>query len=181
MKLSDIIAEADIRVPNEFTEPNKTDWLNEINQQFFDVVKIPQIETFTAAKGTSEYTLGAGIRSKNIDRVFVGNAVYDSFQYGNIKPGRGFWTFDDTTHKLKLSPSPLSNAGVVRYFLIGTTTFLSSNLTVSPDAPSEYHWLYVLGLCERIAKAQNDVDLGNNYATDFINGLNVAAQNYAKE
>ncbi len=184
MDIKTIINEADIRVPNSFSGADKVDWLNEINNQFFDVVKIPKIEPFTGVNGTAEYTLATGVRSKNIDYVLLGTSQYDSFD--DMKPGRNFWTFDDGTHKIKLSSVPIaSGQGYVRYFQIGVTTFLATDLeadpvTATPDAPAEYHWLYVVGLSEKIAQAMDDAVKANNYGGIYRNGLLTAAQNYLK-
>ena len=53
-----------------------------------------------------------------------------------------------------------------------------SELSATPDAPSEFHWTYILALCERIAKAMNDVPLANNYANDYRGQLSVAQESY---
>ncbi|MEG0450710.1 MAG: hypothetical protein RR595_12715, partial [Lysinibacillus sp.] len=86
---------------------------------------------------------------------------------------------DDDTNKLLLSPRPtLSGEGLVLYRKQAETTFLLSNLTARPDAPSKYHFAYILGLCERIAKTMNDVTLANNYASDYRNQLALAQEEY---
>lgn len=181
LTLEDIIAEADVRVVNSFSDAQKVTWLNEVNQEFFDVVKIPKTVSFTTINGTGEYTLNTDIRGKNIDLVHVGNGIFPSFLYDKVNPGTNYHTFNDDTHKITLSPTPSSViAGIVRYHKIGITTFVSSGLTATPDAPAEYHWIYVLGLCERIAKAMDDLGKANNYANDYRNSLLIAQQNYKK-
>ncbi len=180
LTLSKIIEEADVRVPNAFDNPQKVDWLNEINVQFFDVVKMPRTHLFNGVSTVGQYTLSSGVRSKNIDKVMIGNMVYQSMQFENVLPGRSFWTFDDSTYQLSVSPAPIeSAAGIVRYFQRATTTFVSGTLTAVPDAPDEYHWVYILGLCERIAKAQEDLSKANNYANEYLANLNIAQQNFA--
>jgi hypothetical protein len=182
LDLTTIIADADLRVPNSFTSAQKVDWLNEINQEFFDIVKIPKTATFTTTDGTANYTLDTGIRAKNIDKVHVGKQLFLSFLYDDVPPGHNFYTFDDDTSKITLNPTPtvLGLSGIVKYFKIATTSFSSNALSASPDAPSEYHWIYVLGLCERMAKAMDDVVKGNNYGNDYRGNLLIAQQNYQK-
>jgi hypothetical protein len=182
MKLSEIIAEADVRVPNSFTDAQKVMWLNEINNEFFDVVKIPRTATFSTTAGTATYVLANGIRAKNINKVHVGNGIYGSFLYGNVPPGQNYHLFDDTNSTLTLAPAPTVAAlqGIVKYYQVATTSFVSTALTVTPDAPAEYHWVYILGLCERIAKTIPDVSLANNYAADYQRNLVLAQQNYLK-
>lgn len=181
MKLSEIIAEADVRVPNAYTPAQKVTWLNEINNEFFDIVKIPLAFFFTAAAGTAVYPTNSGVRSKNIDLVNVGTTRYSSFQYENWMPGRNYWVLNDSSQELTLTPAPISaDPGVFRYSQVPTSTFLSTDLTVSPEAPTEYHHVYISGLCEKMAKAIPDISLGNNYRLEYEAGLQIAMQNYAR-
>lgn len=180
--LESIINDAGGLVDNVQSTARKIAWLNAINQEFFDVVKIPKLQLFTPLVGVSIYSLPALIRSKNIDYVRVGTAEYDSFQYGQAGGGRNYWVLDDDTNTLTLSPAPYDAAveGVIRYFKISTVLFSESNLGVTPEAPDEYHRLYVLGLAERIAKADDDILKGNNYGAEYRNGLLIAQQNFQK-
>lgn len=181
LKLSDIITEADIRVPNSLSPVDKVTFLNEVNQEFFSVVKIPMAFLFSAEAGTAVYTAPINVRGKNIDLVIVGTSQYMSLQYDDLVPGRSFWVFDDIANTLTLTPAPISaGQGVARYYQMPVTTFLSTNLTANPDAPSEYHHIYVLGLSAKIAKAIPDVPLGNNYQNEYETQLQIAMQNYVR-
>lgn len=181
LTLSAIIAEADIRVPNTLLPATKVDYLNEINNEFFSVVKIPTAFLFTSIAGTATYVAGATVRSKNIDLVMVGTTKYLSLQYDNVEPGRSYWIFDDLTATLSLTPAPIAvGQGIARYYQMPTTTYIATTLTATPDAPSEYHHLYVLGLCAKVAKAIPDVGLGNNYQQEYESQLQIAMQNYLR-
>lgn len=181
LTLSKIIEEADIRVANAFDDSQKVDWLNEINNEFFDVVKIPKAASFTTTSGTSLYTLSAEIRGKNIDKVHVGKTIFPSFLYSDVQPGQNYHVFDDDTARITLTPTPTQTVtGIVRYHKIATTPFVLATLTAVPDAPAEYHWIYILGLCERIAKAMDDTIKGNNYGNDYRGNLAIAQQNYQR-
>lgn len=176
MKISEIISEADVLVPNAFTTSEKIPWLNAINQEFFDVVKIPKYATFNPSPSV---TLPSDIRAKNIDYLRIGNIRYRNFLTEDVKPKELHFIFDDESSTLTLS-SVGDGMGQIRYFRIPTSIFTTSNLNAEPDAPLEYHWIYVVGLCERIAKANGDTVRANNYGQDYQNALRVAAQNYAK-
>lgn len=180
MDLTTIISEADTRVPNNFDTAQKVAWLNEIHNEFFDVVKIPKVATFnTVAAAPTVVVTPTDIRGKNIETVFIGKGLYPSFQYDKVDPGRGYHTFDDTTRTITIVPTPTAvQAGVIKYYQINTTTFISTTLTAVPDAPLEYHWIFILGLCERIAKSMDDVIRANNYASDYRANLQIAQQNY---
>lgn len=182
LDIEKIIEEADLRVPNAFSTTDKVDWLNEVNREFFDVVKIPALASFSTVANTSNYALANDTRSKNITKVMVGNSIYRSMLYENVNPGHNYFTFDDTSGEIDLNPTPATGkTGIVTYNKIGTTNFVATTLTDTPDAPEEYHWLYILGLCERMAKAMNDVTLANNYSNDYRNNLMLAQQNFQRE
>lgn len=186
MNLAKIISEADGRVTNNFTSDQKLMWLNEINQEFFDVVKIPKAATFTTVSGQSSVVLTlpsnyipTDVRGKNIDKVHVGKAIYPSFLYNDVSPGHNYHTFDEETNTLTIVPTPTAViSGIVKYFRIATTAFLAGGTDAEPDAPDEYHWIYVLGLCERIANAMDDVPRASTYGQQYRGQLSVAQANF---
>lgn len=180
MNLQLIIDEADTRIPNAFATDQKVDWLNEINNEFFDIVKIPKTFSFTTTASPT-VTVGTDLREKNIKKVVVGSNYYRSMAYEDITAAFNYYTVDDTTGIVTLVPQPATGSKFVCvYDKIGTTQFVVGTLTAVPDAPAEYHWLYILGLCSRIAKAMNDAGLANNYENDYKNNLAVAQQNYTR-
>lgn len=173
--LQQIIDEVDAIVPNSFAITQKTTWLNELNREFFEVVKIPVTLQKVFGPGESEF-LPSDIRSRNIVHIRIGNTIYLSIQYETVNPGHNFWIFDDVTRKLTLEPLPiLAELGHITYYKTNTKTLVLSD---SPEAPEEYHWAYVLGLAEKVSKAMNDVTLANNYGNDYRAQLSQAQQNY---
>lgn len=181
MLLSEIITESDVRVVNAFASAQKAQWLNEVNQEFFDIVKIPQIALFNGVAGVNAYPLPPSVRAKNIDKVMIGNVVYESALYGDIRAGHNHYIVEDNTQFLSFLPAPtLGGQGIVRYYRLPTSVYTSSNLNVQPDAPAEYHWIYILGLASRTAKAMDDAAKGNNLAADYQNALLIAQQNYLR-
>ena len=181
MDIQTIIAEADVRVPNVFSSAQKVDWLNEVNYEFFDIVKIPKTYRVLTDGTMDTFPIPSDLREKNVRKIVFGTSYYRSMLFEDIPAATNYYTVDETLHQLTLSPKPRKGSALVVYDQMGVTPFLSTALTVSPDAPSEYHWVYVLGLCVRIAKAMNDVTLANNYDADYKGNLMVAQQNYAKE
>lgn len=182
MNLSEIIGEADVRVPNGFDNAQKVTWLNELNNEFFDVVKIPKSASFTTTANIATVVVApTDVRGKNIDRVHVGRGIFPSFLYQEVQPGRGYHTFDDSSRTLTVVPTPTAAlAGIVKYFQISTTTFVSNSLTASPDAPAEYHWIFILGLAEKIAAAMDDIPRSSNYGQQYRAQLTVAQANYQR-
>lgn len=180
LTLQQIMNEADIRIPNAFSSAQKTDWLNEINNEFFDIVKIPKSTSVTTDGAASQFTVPADMREKNVRKVVFGSNYYRSMLYEDITGSFNYYTIDELNSKINYTPAPPAGTSVIVYDAMPVTTFVSTNLSVNPDAPAEYHWLYVLGLCARVAKAMNDVALANNYETDFKGNLAVAQQNYIR-
>lgn len=181
LTMTQIIAQADILVPNEETDAQKMLWLNEVNNKFFEVVKIPKTATFNTVIGTANTTLASGIRGKNIDKVHVGNGLFPSFLYDNVSPGHNYHLFDDDTLVMTLSPTPTQVlAAIVRYFRMATTTYVDTptSLALSPDCPSEYQYGYAFGLAQKIAESQEDISKANNYGGQFNGVLAIAQQNY---
>lgn len=181
LSLKQIINESDVRVPNHFDDAQKVSWLNEVNQEFFEIVSIPKVIYFNAHYGTEDYLLPPNVHGHNITRVTVPHTEYASYEYENTRPNNAYWTFDDEAGVITLHPAPFTTGdGVVRYSKKSSITYLvSSDLnTQFPEAPDPYHQAYILGLCERIAKAMNDVTLANNYGADYRNQLMLAQAAY---
>jgi hypothetical protein len=180
MYLKTIIQEADVRVPNAFSNEQKTDWLNEVNNEFFDIVKIPKTNIINLTGATSIYNCADDVREKNVRKVVVGSTFYRSMIYENITDAFNNYTINETSHQIFFSPNPPAGTAIIVYDRISTLNFVSDNLMVSPEAPLEYHWIYVIGLCVRIAKAMSDVALANNYDNDYKGNLAIAQQNYLR-
>lgn len=179
MNIEDIIKEADILVPNEVPTADKIVWLNAINQDFFNVVKIPKITKFNCTDIKQDYILPNDVRSKNIDLVMVGMFRYQSLDRDAVTPAQNAYSFDDVSHTLSIYPAPYSDLqGILRYRRIGTTTFVSTNLKVDPDTPEEYHWTFIPALSAYIANTQDDGVKASNYESQYKAAWNVAAQNY---
>lgn len=147
--------------------------------RFFNVVKIPKITTFECVSGQSDYVLLSEISQKNIDLVMVGMFTYKSLVRDDVTPAQNAYTFSDDTRTLSLFPAPYSSLkGVLRYRRVATSQFLSTMLTVPPDAPEEYHWTFIPGLASMLANSQDDMTKASNYESQYKAAWNVAAQNY---
>ncbi|MFB5761027.1 phage adaptor protein [Paenibacillus medicaginis] len=179
MNISEIIAEADLLVPNDAPQADKVVWLNAINQDFFNVVKIPKIARFACVVAQSDYALPADVRSKNIDLVLIGMSSYKNLNRDDITPAQNAYSFADDTKTLSLYPAPYTNLqGFLRYRRIATTNFTAGNLGAVPDAPDEYHWTYIPALAAFIANSQDDSVKAGNYEAQYKGAWNVASQNY---
>lgn len=181
LTLQQIINEADTLIPNLLSTVDKVTQLNAINQDFFNVVKIPKLANFTGVKGQANYTLPNDVRAKNIDYVKLGLLTYRDLQSDNVNPTQNVFAFDDASSTLTLSPAAHGPVpGVVRYHRIATTTFTSANLSAVPDAPTEYHWTYVPALAAWIAMTQDELIKATTFEAQYKTAWNAASQNYQK-
>lgn len=179
MNIQEIINEADNLVPNNVDSSQKIVWLNAINQDFFNVVKIPVTKSMDAIKNQSTYVIDDNIREKNIFNVRVGHFFYRSINYTTDFINDTGYMLDDDIHTLTLLPAPYTNGQLlIGYFKIGKTTYTTNDTTKSPDAPTEYHWTYIPALAAYLAKTEDDAIKASNYETEYKSAWNVAAQNY---
>lgn len=184
MIIQDIIDQADTLVPNEYETADKVLWLMSINQEFFTVVKCPRTDTFTSVAGLKAYTLTSAIKENTIDRVTAGNLIYRSLNYEDVKPTDNFFTFNETSKLITLSSAPSRSglSGFVRFHQTSTRVFTVDNVgSAEPDAPEEFQWIYILGLAEYIAKANEEDEKAANYGGQYRAALQVAAQNFRPE
>lgn len=183
LTIQSIIDEADLLVPNTVSVADKLTQLNAINGDFFNVVKIPKLARFSGMTSQPDYTLPADVREKNIDLVEVGLLKYLDLMSDNVNPTQNNWSYDDSNNKITLSPAPYKNGlpGIVRYHRIATSTYTTGNLSVHPDAPSEYHWTYVLALSSWLAITMDDPSKFSIFDAQYKAAWNVAAQHYTRE
>lgn len=182
LTLQQIVTEADILIPNLLSTAEKVSQLNSINQDFFNVVKIPKVAKFNGIKGQADYVLPSDVRAKNIDYVKLGLLQYLDLQSDAVNQTQNTFSFDDSTYTLNISPAAYGTVqGIVRYHRVATSTFLSTNLSVQPDAPQEYHWSYVLALAAWIALTQDELSKVATFEGQYRAAWNAASQNYQKE
>lgn len=180
LTIQDILTEANTLVPNSVQTADQVLWLNGLNADFFNAVKIAKITRFTAVKGQADYPLAIDVRMKDIDLVEVGLLRYLSLQTDGVNPTQNVFSFDDETARLTISPAAYQDgvAGIVRHRRIATTTFTTANLIVFPDVPDEYQWTLIPGLAAFLANTQDDAVKAGNYEQQYKAGWNLAAQNY---
>lgn len=179
MLISEIISEADILVPNGVDQAQKLVWLNAINSDFFNVVKIPRTKFIPAVTNTDTYNIDNDVKDKNVFLVRWNAFFYSRLNYEQQNVNMSFFTVNDAAQTLTLSPAPFMTGPImISYYLFGTTAYTSGNLNAVPDAPVEYHWTYVPALAAYLAKTEDDGVKAANFEAEYKSAWNVAAQNY---
>lgn len=182
MQIQEIINEADILVPNGVDQAQKLVWLNAINQDFFNVVKIPRTKFIPAVTGTAVYTVTPDIQDKNVFQVRWNAFFYSRLNYDQQNVNMSFFNIDDFAQTLTLSPAPFTTGNImIGYYYFPTTTYVSGNLTAAPDAPKEYHWTYIPALAAYLAKTEDDAIKASNFEAEYKSAWNVASQNYQQQ
>jgi hypothetical protein len=183
MNINQIIEEANLLVPNELSIADKVMFLNQINQDFFNVVKIPYPLYFPTFKGQQTYVINDVVRAKNIDAVHVGVLKYRELRADTTNPLQNTYVFNDYENTITLNPPPYQDGlqGFMRYFYISVIPFSALEVNAVPESPSEYHWTYAVALASYIAHTQDDAVKASHYENQYKSACNVAAQNYAKE
>ena len=178
MTVGEIIADADERIPNTISESRKISWLNEIQQQLFRKVNFPpQVEKLTAIAGQVLYPLPDYCPADRIKRVVVIAAgvsteyVYKPFD--DVVKGSFYYLINDSI--IGLYPVPIGGEEVLIYFSKRPSSLSSSSV---PELPKEYHEIFTVALCARIAKVQRDVELANNYSADYEEILGFMMRDY---
>lgn len=181
LTIQQIMDEAATLVPNEVPTADQIIWINAINSDFFNVVKIPRIYKFSTVRDQADYVMSTDVQMRNIDLVLVGLLKHRSLDEDSLQPLQNAWSYDDVTHTLSLTPAPYDNnlAGIIRYRRIATTTFTSGNLTVVPDAPDEWQWTYIPALASYLANTQDDSQKATMYEAQYKAAWNNATQGYA--
>lgn len=178
MNLLEILQDTDGRVANVLARSEKVRWLNQIQRRVFRNVNIPMTLYLETIAGQTVYPLDPDFPTDRIYRVTVDNVEYP-YRRLDQPQGRRFYYL--LLNHLAIEPMPMEDGlGIWVFYnkrplelLDGLTTAEIEALTdeelqeVIPELPVDYHELYVLGLCEKIAKAKEDVPLANNYVGDF--------------
>lgn len=175
-----VINEADLLVPNVNTIQQKIDQLNNITNEFYNNVKIPEHTFFNVIKNQTNYTItGAKIKEKDIENVQVGFLNYRSNEHADTFNTGNRFTFNDSTNELVITPPYTKNdTGIIRHYRCKNKTYTSDNMNEEIDAPEEFQQTFVNALASWIALTQDDITRASIYEANYRSTWNAASQNY---
>lgn len=151
MKLSEIVEDADLLVPNAFTREQKIRMANQAQRQLFrDYPLNSTVFTFSVKAGVDTYSIPANCLQENIADVLVNGQNYPFTTPGSSK---GYQIVND---KLILAPSPYQDMTGKIYYKAALPDLTVNEWNDTPDFPEDYHELLVLGIANRIAERTQD-------------------------
>jgi hypothetical protein len=179
MTLQEILEDVDGRVANVISTSQKVKWINQIQRQLFRDYPLPEgVRWFLTVPGLAFYELPEDCVEGRITHVVVGQKEYpyrESYEPSTQK----FWNIVSGT--LFLNPVPDDQYDVFVYYRRRPKDLSESDLNSVPNLPEDYHELLVLGCAKRVAQAQRDVELANNFEMDFRELVARAAKDLKKQ
>lgn len=178
MNLYEILDDADGRITNISLRHEKIRWLNQIQRKVFRTINIPSSANIKTVDGQKLYALATDFPTDRIYRLTVDSVEYP---YRRLDQATVAYFYYILLTQLGLEPAPSEDDLDIWIFYNKRPVDLCDNLTdaqidaltdvalqaVTPELPVDYHELYVFALCEKIAKAKEDVTLANNYVSDY--------------
>lgn len=183
MTLRQIVDEADINVPNVFTDAQKVQWLDQLQRQLYREFTLPeQVEQLETVTGVFFYSLPSYIIPNRIKSVVLTDADGDNPQKYDYAMGHEtvrdyiYIVLETATEtKIGIHPRPTESGRLIFItFEDGPNTLSASDMTTVPRFFPDYHGLLVDGLSRTIAQKMNDVARANNYDANFQEALEKA-------
>lgn len=173
MNINEILEQIDVLVPNDLPPHIKLGFLNQVqNQLYRDYPFADSVMTFNITKGNQFYPMPSNCvddRAKNLtidgDEIlyyplFTPVSTDDTAEYWSIVQGSIF-----------VNPVPTGSALAYFYYEKSPKQLTVADIALAtvPDLPADFHELYVLGGCSRVAKASpQTIPLVSMYEADFI-------------
>ena len=176
--VQEVINEADILVPNVLSNAQKVEQLNNITNEFYNNVKIPNSISFPMPTN-SAIVPANDIKEKDIEVVQIGFLNYrDNNKAGTFNTGNRF-TFDDNSKVLTVYPRyPKEEQCIIRYYKSKSKIYRTSLINEEIDAPVEFQQSFVSALAAWIALTQDDIAKSSVYESQYRSVWNAASQNY---
>lgn len=198
--VTELLTTINLEYRNTYTDAQKVSWMNTVQDQIFQRVRHEaEPFTFTTISGESYYALPSDCDKKGIKQVAIetkaSSGDYDTLRYVSVESDEYFSENDEFysvegTSNLFLNPVPTAtDAGkkVYIYYNKRPAELSSASLSVTPDLEENFHELLILGVIERIARAQREHEDKQEYERDFnallreyINQYKLQAPEYVK-
>lgn len=171
-----ILNDVDLRYRNTFTPAQKIVWMNEEQNDLFEVLEIdsPPIN-FPLQTDVQFYPIPTGV---DIDRIkTVSIQINDSadspefrqlpFQMNDDNSYAGGLYYTIVGKSFFIPNGTVDDRQIYVYMDSGPTEITTGNLGSEPSVPVRYQELLKLGLLKRIAGARKDILMRNNYDAEY--------------
>lgn len=166
MKLSEILEQVDVMVPNSLSPNIKIAWINQVqNHLYRDYPLSEAVAKFTVFTGESIYSLPDDCPEDRLDEVVIDDVHYP-FLPSNGEPEGKFCTI--VAGSLMIYPAPL-HAGIgFIFYKQRPTQFSVNDLTAESNFPMDFQELLVIGCASRVAKSNPEtVNLAGVFDQDY--------------
>jgi hypothetical protein len=177
-----LLDDINLRYRNTFTTDQKVFWMNQVQRHIYQVVRHESEPfLFTTVADIAFYPLPDDCDIKGIEQITIQidndtdikKQDYEQLEYRRkdepASVGDRFYSL--VGRDIFLYPIPTTDTAgrnVYIYYAKTPKELLSTNLTAEPDLDKNFQELLVLGTLERICAARKDVQMKNNYASDFM-------------
>ena len=175
LTLRKIVDMADKRVPNTETDTEKVEFLDQLQRQLYRKIEIPEkIEKIITVVDTSLYTLPSYIVPNRIKSITITDSDglnpvnYEYRGDGQEVVYNCYYIINgESSNTLGIYPTPTEAGIMIISFMDSPNTLDSGNMTTVPRFFDDYQMLFVYKLAAELAKLQHDVDLANNYESEY--------------
>lgn len=178
MKLSEIIEDIDLLVPNAFSIDKKIGWINQAQRQLFhDYPTFIVKKEIPVTMGNGTYAIPADCQQSNIEIVLVGNTEYI---YSEVKERPEYRSFTVLEGNMVLYPIPQTDGTMTLYYKPTPVDLTVNDMANKPVIPEDFHELLVYGSGFRIAQRTQDFKLSAELEVRYQNLAREAAKRNTK-
>lgn len=174
-----LLTDIDIRFPNAISDEQKIYWMNRVQAEIFQDAKheAPPYY-FSLAESASFYELPSDCETEDIIKALMETSLA-SGEFRLI-PYREFASTDSVAssevfyttfnNAIYLNPVPTATTAGVKvylYYYKSPAEINTSSLSSSPDLDKNYQDLLVYGVLAKVAQANLDVSMANNYISEY--------------
>lgn len=180
MKLSEILEQVDIMVPNSLSLPLKISWINQIQSEFYRDYPIPDAtHAFETIPGTQVYPLPEDCAENRITSVVIDDRIYP-YAAGDLPSTQiRYWTI--VAEQMMIYPEPKKTMSGFIYYRPRPPQLTEDDLDEEPLFPSDFQEMLVLGCAARVAKTMPETkDAARVYSNDFTELAKKAKRSLSK-
>lgn len=154
MRLSEIIEDIDLLVPNAFSITKKIGWINQAQRQLFhDYQTINIKKEFPITRGNAVYPLPADCQQAKIEILMVDGYEYI---YSEAKERPEYRSYTILDGDIVLNPIPQNDGSFSLYYRPTPVDMTINDLESVPVIPEDFHELLVYGCGYRVAQRTQD-------------------------
>lgn len=167
MKLSEIIEEIDLLVPNAFSVDRKLRWINQAQRQLFhDYPTFLTKKEIPLSQGNNTFPLPADCQQSRIETLLIGEWEY---VFKEVEERTEHRTFTVTDNQVLVYPVPSENVTVYLYYKPTPIDLKEADLNSVPVFPEDFQELLVFGGAYRVAQRIQDYALSTELEVRFQN------------